>query len=52
MWIREGNSHADMVQDLVELAVLGEKSSGPLSQINFDSTLLAGKARTICEYGP
>jgi len=38
--IREGRTHADMVQDLVELAVLGEKYPEPLSQINFDMPLL------------
>lgn len=36
MRIREGTSHADMVQDLIELAVLGEKYPEPLTAINFD----------------
>ena len=44
--IREGSSNADMVQDLLELAVLGEKYPEPLSDINFDLALLP-KARTM-----
>jgi len=36
MRIREGGSNADMVQDLLELAVLGEKYPEPLTAINFD----------------
>lgn len=40
MRIREGGSHADMVQDLVELAVLGEKYPNPLTAINFNMTTL------------
>ena len=36
MRIREGASHTDMVQDLIELAVLGEKYPDPLTQISFD----------------
>lgn len=46
MRIREGASQADMVQDLIELAVLGEKYPEPLVKINFDLELLA-QARTI-----
>ncbi len=46
MRIREGSSHADMVQDLVELAVLGEKYPEPLSAINFDLATLQ-QARTV-----
>ena len=38
--IREGRSNADMVQDLVELAVLGEDNPQPLSSINFDMPVL------------
>ncbi len=45
MRIREGNGHKDMIQDLVELAVLGEKNPQPLALINFDTTLQE-KART------
>ncbi|WP_289528664.1 hypothetical protein [Labilibaculum sp. K2S] len=43
--IRDGNGHADMIQDLIELAVLGEKYPEPLAVINFDVTLNQ-KART------
>jgi hypothetical protein len=46
MRIREGASHADMVQDLVELAVLGEKHPQPLTAINFDLDRLQN-ARTL-----
>jgi hypothetical protein len=44
--IREGGSHADMVQDLIELAVLGEKYPEPLAAIHFDAALLE-QARTV-----
>lgn len=44
--IREGGSHADMVQDLIELAVLGEKYPEPLAAIHFDVELLQ-QARTL-----
>ena len=44
--IREGSSNADMVQDLLELAVLGEKYPEPLSDINFALALLP-QARTM-----
>jgi len=46
MRIREGASHTDMVQDLIELAVLGEKYPEPLTQISFDMTNLE-QARNI-----
>lgn len=36
MRIRAGASHSDMIQGLIELAVLGEKNPDPLSQINSD----------------
>lgn len=39
--IREGGSHADMIQDLLELGVLGEKYQEPLTAINFDINLLS-----------
>jgi len=45
MRIREGDTNADMVQDLIELAVLGEKYPDPLTAINFDLNLLQ-QART------
>ncbi|TAJ04867.1 hypothetical protein DMA11_23725 [Marinilabiliaceae bacterium JC017] len=38
--IREGSSHADMIQDLLELAVLGENNQDPLTTINLDLSLL------------
>jgi len=44
--IKEGSSHADMIQDLIELAVLGEKNPEPLTKINFDVATLQ-TARTI-----
>jgi hypothetical protein len=46
MRIREGNTHADMVQDLVDIAVLGEKYPEPLTAINLDLNLLA-QSRTL-----
>ncbi len=46
--IREGGSHADMVQDLIELAVLGEKYPEQLVAINFDVATLA-EARTTSQ---
>jgi hypothetical protein len=45
MRIREGSSHADMIQDLIELAVLAEKYPEPLAKINYD-TSLNDKAKT------
>lgn len=48
MRIREGGSNADMIQDLIELAVLGEKYPEPLSAINFDLANL-GQARTTSQ---
>ncbi|QIA08529.1 hypothetical protein [Draconibacterium halophilum] len=44
--IREGGSNADMVQDLVEAAILGEKNPEPLVAINFEMDLLP-QARTV-----
>ena len=46
MRIREGGSNADMIQDLLEAAVLGEKYPEPLAAINFDLNLLQ-QARTV-----
>lgn len=46
MRIREGASNADMVQDLVEIAILGEKYPEPLHAINFDLVQLQ-EARTV-----
>lgn len=36
--IDDGNGHVDMVQDLIELAVLGEKNLDQLSSIGFDTS--------------
>ncbi len=44
--IREGRTHADMVQDLVDIAVLGEKYPEPLTAINLDLNLLT-QSRTV-----
>jgi len=41
MRIREGGSNADMVQDLLDLAVLGEKYPEPLAAIHFDMEKLS-----------
>ena len=41
MRIHDGGSNADMVQDLLELAVLGEKYPDPLIDIHFDMGKLA-----------
>ncbi|SHE69366.1 hypothetical protein SAMN05444274_102126 [Mariniphaga anaerophila] len=46
MRIREGNTNADMVQDLLELAILGEKYPEPLVAINFDAGKLT-EARAL-----
>lgn len=48
MRIREGGSNADMVQDLIELAVLGEKYPEQLTAINFDVAQLE-QARTLSQ---
>ncbi len=39
--IREGNAHSDMIQDLIDLAILGEKNPEPLAEINYDVNLNA-----------
>uniref|UniRef100_UPI00321788D4 hypothetical protein n=1 Tax=uncultured Draconibacterium sp. TaxID=1573823 RepID=UPI00321788D4 len=46
MRIREGGSNADMIQDLLEEAVLGEKYPEPLVAINLDLDWLQ-QARTV-----
>ncbi len=50
--ITEGHSHADMIQDLAELNVLGHQTSELLAAINFDTLLLdqaAEKANALGE---
>ncbi|TRX71435.1 hypothetical protein [Carboxylicivirga sp. M1479] len=44
--ISEGSDRLDMIQDLVELAVVGEKNPDPLTGISFDMTRLSN-ARTL-----
>lgn len=44
--IADGNGHADMIQDLSDLSVLGTSNPVPLENINFDMTLLAKAAET------
>mgnify|MGYP003624388955 CR=1 FL=1 len=46
MRIREGGGHADMIQDLVELAVLGEKNPEPLNLIGFNALALQNAKTT------
>ena len=38
--IADGNGHADMIQDLIILSILGKKNPGLLMGINFDMSLL------------
>ena len=49
--IAQGNSNADMVQDLNDLAVLGKANRKPLEEINFDMTLLDRAADTSDRMG-
>jgi len=47
--IADGSGDADMIQDLSDLAVLGENNLRPLKSINFDETLLASAATSADE---
>ena len=47
--IRDGNGHADMIQDLNDLSVLGRTHTAQLQSINFDTTLLDTAASTSKE---
>jgi len=38
--IREGNGHKDMIQDLIDLAILGENNPEPLNAINFNPEII------------
>lgn len=38
--IKDGSGNADMIQDLMDLAVLGRQNPEPLQSINFDMSLL------------
>jgi hypothetical protein len=49
--IREGGSHADMIQDLNNLAVIGREKPEPLQKINFDMALVDKAAKTADEMG-
>jgi hypothetical protein len=49
--IASGSSHADMLQDLNDLAVLGKENPDPLTAINFDMTLLDIAAQMADEKG-
>ena len=49
--IRDGWSHADMIQDLNDIAVLGKDNPEPLEQINLDLALLDAAALTADEMG-
>jgi hypothetical protein len=44
--IAEGSSHADMIQDLNDISVLGKDNIEPLQKINFDVSLLDKAAST------
>ncbi len=49
--IRNGRGHADMIQDLNDIAMLGKEDAGPLEKINVDLTLLDKAASTADEMG-
>lgn len=47
--ITEGSSHADMIQDLNNIAVLGKDHPEPLKKVHFDLSLLDKAAETADE---
>jgi len=47
--IAEGNTHADMLQDLNDLVAIGEGNPEPLAAINFDMSLLDQADQTADE---
>lgn len=49
--IADGTGHADMIQDLNDLAVLGRENPAELGGINFDAALLDQAAQTADELG-
>lgn len=49
--IREGSGHADMIQDLNDLAVLGKENTKELKEINFDLAELDKAASLADEMG-
>lgn len=46
--IKDGNGNADMIQDLMDLSVLGKEHTDLLEQTNFDSNLLV-QAETMAD---
>ena len=47
--IRDSSGHADMIQDLNDLSVLGNRNKGPLEMIKFDMSILEKAAETSDE---
>ncbi|RPJ57710.1 MAG: hypothetical protein EHM12_08895 [Dehalococcoidia bacterium] len=50
--IAEGFGHADMIQDLINLSILGKANTEPLTKINFDMTLLDRSSQMSDQLGP
>ncbi len=49
--INEGSGHADMIQDLNDIAVLGKENTDPLTAVSFDLTQLDTAAATAAQIG-
>ncbi|RUT78269.1 hypothetical protein [Ancylomarina longa] len=47
--IREGNGHKDMIQDLIDLAILGENNPEPLNAINLNPEIITTAKATSSE---